>query len=152
MSDMQKRENNLVATIINVNAAVLLLFFVHTMLYTWKQLASFKNMLAFYTYEKTLIAWTVISVELIIAVMLFLPRTRKIGFILASVFGMTAIIIMRTYPGVPHDFGGVINHISHPMRYAVFSLVTLLGISGLILSLRKKTPVREADNVPVVYT
>jgi hypothetical protein len=149
---MQKRENNLVATITNVNAAVLLLFFLHTLLYTWKQMVSFKNMLAFYTHEKTLIAWTVISVELIIAVMLFLPRTRKIGFILASVFGMTAIIIMRTNPGVPHDFGGVINHISHDMRYVVFSLVTLLGFSGLILSFMKKTPVREVDQVPVVYT
>jgi hypothetical protein len=150
---MKKSSSHKAPTIIDVVASILLIFFLHTMLYTWMQIASFKNMLAFYTYNITPIAWTVIVTELIIAVMLFIPRTRVIGFILAAVFATTAIIIIKITPGVPHDFGGIMNHVSiASMRYVIYGLVILLACSGLVLTFIKKPANSSSSSTPIMYS
>jgi hypothetical protein len=80
-------------------------------------------------------AWTVVMAEYVIAVLLFFPRTRKIG-LYSSLFlmmGFTGYIVwmMRVSPNLPCTCGGVIasmNWIQHLIFNIAFMLLALWNI------------------------
>lgn len=124
--------------IVEIIASLLLLFFVHSCIITYIQLENLKNMLAFYTVHTSIVACIVIVFESLIALLLFLPRTRSVGLALALLFAITAIITMLLRPYYPHDFGGIVNDISRRQRYLLYGLIAFFSLTGMIIAVLKK--------------
>lgn len=137
--------------IFEIIAGLLLAFFVYTLISSYIQLQSLKNLLAFYTKYTSEVAWMMIISELIISIILFVPRTRYIGLILVMLYSSYGFYIVITHFHYPHDFGGVLNRISTTQQLVLFCLLFVLALFGIISRLRKSRSI--ADSEPsVVYT
>ena len=137
--------------IFEIIAGLLLAFFVYTLVSSYIQLQSLKNLLAFYTKYTSEVAWMMIISELIISIILFVPRTRYIGLILVMLYSSYGFYIVITHFHYPHDFGGVLNRISTTQQLVLFCLLFVLALFGIISRLRKSRSI--ADSEPsVVYT
>jgi uncharacterized membrane protein len=123
--------------LIEIISALLLIFFVHTLISSYIQLQSLKNLLAFYTENTTVIAWTILITEIITVALIFFPRTRLIGFIAAFLMTTFAGIIILRYPHYPHDFGGIFNSMSRNQKWVLIISVALLSVAGTLLILYK---------------
>jgi hypothetical protein len=82
-----------------------------------------------------LISWLVPAVELIIVVMLFIPRLRLFAlygsFTLMFAFTIYIIMILTLSPYVPCSCGGILNSMGwteHLIFNIVFTLLAVLGI------------------------
>ncbi|AXY76089.1 hypothetical protein D3H65_19795 [Paraflavitalea soli] len=138
-------------TFVEVIAALLLVFYVHSLISIYVQLQSLKNMLAFYTLHTSFFAWSFVVVELLIVIAIFLPKTRALGFILSATFAITLIITTKLTPGYPHDYGGLINVLSTNLKLTLLITITILSLLGFGLKLRKqKVKQQIPDNT--VYT
>lgn len=137
--------------IVEVIAAILLVFFVHTLISSYIQLQSLKNLLAFYTKYTTEVAWMMILSELVISVLLFTPRIRHLGLIFVTLYSVFGFYIVITHFHYPHDFGGVLNRISTSQQLVLFCLLFVLALFGLISRLRKSRS--KTDSEPsIVFT
>lgn len=121
---------------IELIASVLLVFYIHTLISSYIQLQSLKNLLAFYTKYTTNVAWVMIISEFIISVLLFIPRTRHLGFIFVLLFSGFGFSVVVTHSHYPHDFGGILNYRSPRQHLIFYSLLFILALSGLILRWR----------------
>jgi hypothetical protein len=81
-----------------------------------------------------IIAWLVPAVEIIIAILLIIPRTKKIGFLsslgLLLVFTFYIIYMFIFYPHKPCSCGGVISTLTWQQHIAFnifLSIIALLG-------------------------
>lgn len=135
MTDLKKNTTSIRYKLIDILAAVLLMFFVHTIISTYVQLQSLKNMLAFYTIHTSAVAWTVLICEVIIACCLFIKKVRFAGLLMAAIFGVGGMAAIYSWPHFPHDFGGIVNDISTPSKYMVYGIVAFLGCLGIVISL-----------------
>jgi hypothetical protein len=138
------------SSIVEIIASVILIFFVHTFISSYIQLQSLKNMLAFYTLNTALVAWTMIISELIIIALIFLPRTRLVGFITAILSMIFAGIMILRFPHYPHDFGGIFNSIPHTQQWLLITVTAVLSLAGLILlriKPRKKNYIKQEQQV-----
>lgn len=127
---------------------LLLVFFVHTSVAIYIQFQSLIHMLVFYTNHTTVFAWIIFITNIIIAILLFIPRTRFIGLISAAFFAISGIITMVLTPHNPHDFGGVINELPTKQRYILYSIIALIAIINIFLTLQKaklKSPEQESQ-------
>lgn len=138
-------------TIVEVIAALLLVFYVHSVISIYVQLQSLKNMLAFYTPHTSLFAWGFVIVELLIVIAIFLPKTRAVGFLLSAAFAITLITTTRLTPGYPHDFGGVINVLSTNLKLVLLIVITILSLLGFGIKLRRQK-VKQQISGNTVYT
>lgn len=138
--------------ITEIIASLLLIFYVHTFISTYVNLQSLKNMLPFYTSNNNMVAWTIVVIEIVIVVLLFLPKTRLIGFVGALITTFLAGYLVIKYPDNPHHFGGLLNHISDTQQITLYSLLSLLEIAGVgLLAIRPK---RHSSNIKdsIVFT
>jgi hypothetical protein len=83
----------------------------------------------------SILAWGIPSLELIISLLLFIPRTRILGlfgsFILMTIFTIYIAYMLVFTPNLPCSCGGVIKHMSwkqHLLFNISFTLVSLIGI------------------------
>ncbi|THU40471.1 hypothetical protein FAM09_11460 [Niastella caeni] len=143
-----KPKRKLVAEII---ASLLLIFFVHTLISSYVQLQSLKNLLGFYTSNRDAIAWIMLVSEFIIVTLLYFPQTRKIGFIASILSSLLAGYIILKYPHFPHDFGGIINYLSSSKQILLYSLLLVLSITGILL-IKKENNKTESESQSIVYT
>src|SRR5688572_28141287 len=104
-----------------LSSAILLIFFLHSSLSSLLQMRSLRNMLAFYTPNTAGFAWGIIIIEFIIAALLFLPKTRKIGLISAIIATIYAGYVLLTNPHSPHDFGGILSFRSDREHIFIYS-------------------------------
>lgn len=137
---------------VEIIASLLLVFFVHSIISNYIQLQSLKNLLAFYTRNTTTVAWLVILAETIIAALLFMPRTRVIGFVCVLIAALYTGYVQFSHPHFPHDFGGIINSLARKQRYALYGLLCLLSITGVVLSVLKRKTKPERSQEQVVFT
>lgn len=144
-----KRKKKLVAEIL---ASLLLIFFVHSFISTYIQLQGLKNMLAFYTSNRDILAWSILFVELAVILTLFVPRVRSIGFVASAIFAATAIIVIILTPHYPHDFGGIINYISNKQKLMLYGLIILISLLGGIESLLFRRKEIEPSTEPIIFT
>lgn len=142
-------KRNLPAEIV---AALLLIFFVHSVISNYIQLQSLKNLLAFYTRNTTLVAWLIILSEIFIATLLFMPRTRLIGFVAVLIATLFTVYTQLSKPHYPHDFGGIINHLTRMQQYILYGVVSAFSIFGVLLSVLKRKPQPATNPDQVVYT
>lgn len=121
-----------------ITAALLLIFYVHSVISNYVQLQSLKNMLAFYTTQTSLVAWGIVLVELATAVLLFIPKVRTVGFSLSAVLAVSLIIMILSTSRYPHDFGGVINELPNDGRIILLGVIAIVSLAGLFLGFRKQ--------------
>jgi uncharacterized membrane protein YphA (DoxX/SURF4 family) len=98
--------------------------------------------------KATVIVWLVPAVEILISILIFLPRTRKAGFYAATslmvIFTFYIIYIMEKAHDLPCTCGGLLEMLSWP-QHLVFNIAfVLLGITSIIM-LRK--PVNGLDGI-----
>ena len=102
------------------------------------------------------VAWVVVILEYIVAALLFLPKTRKLG-LYASTFLMVAFTVYILYmmafiPNLPCSCGGVLQQLTWT-QHLIFNLsFTILATMGIWL-LRKKNTMHNENELPdVVFT
>lgn len=137
---------------VEIIAALLLLFFVHSVISNYIQLQSLKNLLAFYTRNTATVAWLMITAETMIALLLFLPKTRKLGFIAVLLAALFTGYLQLSKPYYPHDFGGIINYLAKNQQYGLYSLLILLSLTGLLFTVIRKKPKPELSTTDIVFT
>ncbi len=126
--------------LVEVISALLLLFYVHSVISIYVQLQSLKNMLAFYTVHTSLVAWSFVIIETAIVLLLFFARTRTLGFVLSTLFAIALMVATQLTPGYPHDYGGLFNIISTKLKWALLALITVLSLAGVVLGYSKTKP------------
>lgn len=147
LSGMPKRQ-----LITNIIISLLLVFLVHTLTDSYMRLQSLKNALAFYTNNTTAVAWTIIIIELITALLLFFKRTQKAGLTLIILISSFAGYILFSTPHYPHAFGGILNDLTPNQHLIVYSLLFLFSILGLWLKVHKASKEKIAEPQTVVFT
>lgn len=120
-------------------AGLLILFFVHSFLSNILLLQGLKNLLILYTYNVNSFAITIIALEGLIALLLFLPKTRMTGFIMVSLFALSALYIVLSKPNHPHHFGGILSEFRSNQQHIVFyAMLIFLSLTGCISMIKKK--------------
>lgn len=137
-------------TIVEIIAALFIIFFVHSAILSFIRLQSLKNLLGFYTFHKTEIAWAIVSTETIIALLLILPRTRTIGLLMSLLFMLCFGVTLWLTPYYPHDFEGILNNMTGKQRWAMVIVSIVLALIAILLKPLKK--VKRLEEAPVVYT
>lgn len=120
-------------TIVEIIASLLLIFFVHTAISTFINLQSLKNLLAFYASNFSVVAWIVLIIEGIVLSLIFVPKTRSAGFLAVILCVSYAVYQVFSKPHFPHDFGGIINNISHTQQLVLYSILLTLSVTGFCL-------------------
>jgi hypothetical protein len=138
--------------IANIIIFLLLIFFVHTLSDSYMRLQSLKNVLAFYTKNTTAVAWTIIIVEIITALLLFLKKTQIFGLTLIILISSFAGYILFSTPRYPHAFGGILNYITPNQHIIVYSLLILLSILSLWLKANKVIKRTIPEPQTIVFT
>jgi hypothetical protein len=102
-----------------------------------------------------LVAWTIPLFELAVAVLLFLPATKRLGMYCA----LTLLALFTVYVGymitfVPHlpcSCGGVIQKMGWRTHLIFNSVLTALSFLGVRL-LKKQDPIHDAVKQNIVFT
>ena len=144
-----KPKRNLIVEIIS---GLLLIFFIHTIFYNFLNIQSLKNLLGFYTRNTSEIAWVIIISETLIALLLFLPQTRLLGFFAVILISIFAGYIVIKYSFFPHHFGGILNHLSKTQHILFYSLLILMAITGIFLHIFRKKEHKIESQDTVVFT
>lgn len=91
------------------------------------------------------IAWLLPGAEIVIATLLFFPKTRVIG--LKSVTGLMLffsiyiVYMMSYYEHLPCSCGGLLDMLSWPAHLIFNSIFIILGIIALLLSKKRRQEV-----------
>jgi uncharacterized membrane protein YphA (DoxX/SURF4 family) len=84
------------------------------------------------------LAWLLPAIEIAVAILLFLPKTRLKGLYLVTalmLFFTTYIVFMMiNYKNLPCSCGGFLNVLSWPAHLFFNGLFILLGVFGILLS------------------
>jgi hypothetical protein len=101
-------------------------------------------------------AWGIVVVEYIIATLLFLPRTRKLGLYasLILMIGFTGYIsYMKLFvPDLPCSCGGVISKLTWNQHLVINIFFTLLALFGIVLMRKRFKSEPEGESISVVFT
>jgi hypothetical protein len=149
---MKKATGTKRTTIVEIISGLLLIFFVHSAISNLINTQSLKNLLAFYTQYGAVIAWTIICLEILVVVLLFMPRTRLAGFIITILLSVLAGYFVIKLPHYPHHFGGILNNFSDTQHIMFYTLLSVMSIVGLLLLLLKPKRREKASSEPVVFT
>jgi len=84
-------------------------------------------MLAFYTPKVSITAWFIVLLEIAIATVLVISRSRIIGILLTILFMICLAITVWMTPHYPHDFGGILNDKSEKQ-------LLLFALTGIVLA------------------
>lgn len=136
---------------IDIISAALLLLFLYTALSKLADQANFKDVLSHSPVIKSfagIIAWGLPAIEILIALLLFLPATRNKGLYaslaLLVLLTLYLICIIIFAPSLPCNCGGVIQQLSWTQHIFFNLFFILLSVTGIVLSRRSKRPVSTA--------
>ncbi|MGN6195279.1 MAG: MauE/DoxX family redox-associated membrane protein [Ginsengibacter sp.] len=127
-------------------SGLVLLLFLYTSISKLTDNELFKNVLTASPLLKPyagIISWLIPSIEIAIAILLFIPRFRIKGLI-ASVILITLFTIYLLYmvaftPNLPCSCGGVIKLLTWPQHIAFNVFFVFLSLTGIILYRRPKS-------------
>ena len=146
-------------TIVEVIAALFILLFMYTAINKFIAFDSLKIVLQKYPLIgnfPVLVAWGLPLVETIVALLLFLPRTRLYG-LYASLILMASFTIYLAYmllftPKLPCTCGGLLQKLSWP-QHLVFNIIFFsLALWGILLQRKQQVLQPYAEIAPVVFT
>jgi hypothetical protein len=138
--------------IVEIIASLLLIFFVHTLISTYINLQSLKNMLPFYTRHNNSVAWIVVIVESVTILLLFFSKTRIIGLAVVLTLSIIAGYIVIKHPSYPHHFGGILNHFSDTQHIVFYSFLSAIAIISSCLLLLKRKRQESSSTEQVIFT
>jgi hypothetical protein len=146
-----KRKN----TVIEISSSLFILLFVYTALSKLTDYNFFVAQLNTHPginkYADT-IAWSIPGAELLISVMLLIPRTRVIGLYgslgLMAVFTVYLLYMLQFGEHLPCSCGGVIKYMTWKQHVAFNSFFIVVAILGLWLS-KLKPGVRHNEIIQV---
>jgi putative oxidoreductase len=134
------------STVLEIISALFILLFVYTALSKFFEFADFKNVLGrspLISNYNTLAAWTLPIVELIVSLMLFIPRTRILGLIsslvLMTLFTLYIGYMLAFTPSLPCSCGGVLKSMTWGQHLTFNIFFTLLAATGIWISKKKQT-------------
>lgn len=137
-------------TIVEVIAALLLVFYVHSVVNIYIQFNGLRSVLSFYTPYALHLTWVILLTEFLIALLLFIPRTRLIGLLMSSLFSLVIIVTIFWSPHNPHDFGGVLNGISEKQKLYLATLLFILGITAFSIKVIERRTKRNKESTPSI--
>jgi hypothetical protein len=127
--------------VVEIISGLFILLFLYTSLSKLSDIHAFKEILGkspLIGKFAQLIAWTLPTIEIIVAILLFFPRTRKIGLNLSLVLmiGFTGYLIYMIYatPNLPCSCGGVLSSLTWKEHIVFNILFTLLALLGILLN------------------
>jgi uncharacterized membrane protein len=133
------------STLIEVISGLFILLFVYTAFSKFSDLERFKYFLTqspLVGGMSKYVAWTIPSVEVIISILLFIPKTRKAGmwssFLLMIAFTGYLGYMIATMSNLPCSCGGVISEMTWRQHLVFNSGFTLLGLLGIYLIKKEK--------------
>ena len=126
--------------IVEITSALFILLFVYTAINKILEFSSFQETLKESPLMSVMyipVSWGVPIVELLITVLLFLPRFRKYG-LYASFFLMALFTVYIGYmliytPKLPCSCGGIISSLSWKQHLVLNSTLTLLALVAIVL-------------------
>jgi hypothetical protein len=69
--------------------------------------------------------------------LLFIPRSRRAGLLLSSLFVIILMIVSFQWPHNPHDFGGIVNELGNKRKLILGMVVLLLSFSAFMIKYRR---------------
>ena len=135
------------SSIVESISALFILLFVYTAVSKLSDYAGFVSTLSrspLVGNKAGAIGWALPVVELLVTLLLFIPRTRKYGLyaslaLMVFFTGYLTYMIYFTTGDLPCSCGGVLNKMSWK-QHLVFNIIfTLLGLTGVLLA-RKPFP------------
>lgn len=127
-------------------SAILILLFVYTAVSKLLDLHEFRDQMYNQTLPRalaTVLIWSLPTVELITALLLSYPRTRRAGFycsaLLMTLFtGYIVLVLLNYFGRVPCSCGGVIRALGWKMHLVFNLFFLLLTIPGITISNRER--------------
>ncbi|MFC0774073.1 MauE/DoxX family redox-associated membrane protein [Terrimonas alba] len=132
---------------IDIISAALLLLFLYTAISKLADQANFKDVLSHSPLIKFfagVTAWGLPAIEILVALLLFLPATRKKGLyaalVLLVLLTLYLICMIIFAPSLPCNCGGVIQRLSWTQHIFFNLFFILLSVAGINLSRRRFKP------------
>lgn len=138
---------------IEIISALIILLFVYTALSKLTNFVSFQYSIAqspLLEKNVRIVAWTVPILELIISILLLLPRTRVWGFIASTclmlLFTLYVAYLLVFIPSVPCACGGIMKTLTWPQHLFVNITYTILSAYGFWLAKTNKNRSQQNSN------
>jgi len=136
--------------LIEIISVLYMSMFIYTALSKWSDYTMTREQMALMplmTPVAHIVVWLLPTTEIVISILLFMSKTKKIGFYasttLMMLFTLYIAYMMIYYPKLPCSCGGFLSALSWP-GHLVFNVVYILfGIMALLLLRRK---VKGTDN------
>ena len=145
--------------IIEFIGSLLILLFVYTAISKLLDYTAFKNVLSrspLIGEKAGIIALALPIAEVLVAVLLFVPRTRLWGFYgsvaLMSVFTLYLAYMINFTPKLPCSCGGVLKQMTWNQHLVFNVFFVALSVTGLVLERKRIKRKHEEELPPVVFT
>jgi len=146
-------------TIVDIISALFILLFVYTSLNKFMEINTLKLVLKDYPLigkYHNIIAWGLPVMEILISLLLFLPRTRLTGLYgslaLMSTFTLYLIYMLSFTTKFPCTCGGMLQKLTWP-QHLLFNIVfILLSIWAILLVKRRSKQNEKIQDHPIVFT
>lgn len=146
-------------TIVEIISALFILLFAYTAINKFialKQLSFVLKQYPLIGSFSELVAWGLPITESVIALLLFLPRTKLIGLysslIMMATFTIYLAYMLKFTPKLPCTCGGMLQKLSWPQHFVFNIFFLLLSIIGIWLSKKKIAQKSEIQSTQVVFT
>lgn len=144
---------------IEIISSLLILLFVYTAITKFLAIDSLKIVLKDYPLiggMPVLVAWVLPITELIVSLLLFLPRTRLWGLyaslILMSSFTLYLGYMLALTSKLPCTCGGMLQKLSWPQHFVFNVFFVLLSLAGILLIRKQAKQNQENKTTQVVFT
>lgn len=143
---------------VNFVSALLLFLFVYT---TLSKLSDFNFFRATLSTQPLIgdnshwVSWAIIIPEIVISILLFIPKYRMVGLIcsvsILIVFTIYIAYMLATFPHLPCSCGGVISKMSWTQHLFFNTTLILLGIAAVYLKKSNKLfiAINRSSRIPV---
>lgn len=155
---MNKIVKNSKSTLVDTIAAMFILLYLYSALYTIYQRDPIQDVLTvlpLFGIPAKVFNWSAIAMEFAVVLLLFFPKTRKAGLIaslgLMILFTAYIVYLLKIVPELPCSCGAIMSQLTlkpHLFLNAVFIIL------GFVAILMKRKPVKKSEEepVPVIYT
>ena len=131
------------STLLEAIAAIFILLFTYTAISKFWNIPQFHMVLRkspLVSNHALMVAWAMPFIEIIVSILLFIPRTRKIGLYssLVLMIGFTSYLGYMIYftPSLPCSCGGVLSTMTWKQHLVFNIFFTALAITGVLLQRR----------------
>lgn len=96
--------------------------------------------------KKAIVAWSLPSIELIVALLLLFPKTQPIGllfsFFLMTIFTLYVIYMILSIPNLVCSCGGIISSLTWKQHLLLNVFFMMLALAGMLLKRKTKVFIR----------